>query len=64
MKELHIYSKREGFKIVDTYIKDKEIVTKIIKDDLVDFLKTLYEQGLFLGHEGESFPHLSRKIIF
>jgi len=62
MKEFHIYSHREGFKILDTYVRDKRITEKTITNELTEFLNTLYKQGLFLGHEGEIIPHLSRKL--
>ncbi|MBA7465197.1 hypothetical protein ES707_00359 [subsurface metagenome] len=62
MKEFHIYSQEEGAKVLFTYIKGKGIEEKIVKDGLMEFLITLYNQGLFLGHEGEIIPHLSRKL--
>ena len=63
MKEFNIYSQKEGFKIVDTYINDKGIVAPIVKEDLLEFLRTLYEQGLFLGHKGDIIPNLSRELL-
>jgi len=63
MKEFNIYSQEEGVTVLDTYIKGKGIEAKIAKDALMEFLITLYNQGLFLGHEGEIIPHLSRNLL-
>jgi len=71
MKTINTYSQEEAFILLDTYLisrtdlgdlSKQKVDYKVIKKQLSEFLRTLYAQGLFLGHSGEITPHLSRKL--
>ena len=62
MQTFNIYSQSQASIVLETYIETRKL-DAAKKNELRDLVRTLYSQGLFLGHKGEVVPHLSRAIF-
>lgn len=62
MLTFNIYSQSQSSIVLETYMETMKL-DAAKKNELRDFIRTLYAQNLFLGHKGEVIPHLSRAIF-